>query len=522
MASRTRNFVRGLGAGYLAIAVNIAYTAASIPLALHYLGKEQFGLWALAQQIAGYLVLLDLGVSSAVSRFIADHKDDVKSDSYGSLLLAGAIVFAIQGVLISIAGAAFSFFAPTLFAVPERLAGDFKNVLIIITSLAGFSVAFRTFGAPLWAFQRIDISYGLGSLTLLTSFAALWGGFHLGWGIYSFAFAGIPAAILCPIITFLICWKSGFYPSAVHWGQPNLLLFRKIFSFGQDVVWVSMGSQLVNASQIMILSRVVGLNAAATFAVGTKLFTMGQQFTGRIIESSAPGLTEMFVRGDAARFNLRFDNAVALTTFLATLGASGLVAGNTAVVALWTSGAIRWDPACDALLAGILIATSLTRCLTGLFGLAGNLRPIRYIYFIEGCLFIALAIPTASHFGAVGLLFVALASHLAVTAILSLRASAKILRSVKPMVFSGLASLIITSGVFLLSLWPPNLIANPFAIFLKVPLMVLSAGVSGWFFILTPSLRKEIADRLFLIIQENRKHPPSQVGNSKSSRVPFE
>jgi hypothetical protein len=52
--------------------------------------------------------------------------------------------------------------------------------------------------------------------------------------------------------------------------------------------------------------------------------------------------------------------------------------------------------------------------------------------------------------------------------------------------------------------------------------MVLSAGVSGWFFILTPSLRKEIADRLFLIIQENRKHPPSQVGNSKSSRVPFE
>ena len=139
MASRTYNFFRGLGAGYFAIAVNIAYTAASIPLALHYLGKEQFGLWALAQQIAGYLMLLDLGVSSAVSRFIADCKDDVNGGGYGSLLLAGAIVFAIQGVLIAIVGVAFSFFAPALFAVPDHLASDFTNVLIIITSLAGLS-----------------------------------------------------------------------------------------------------------------------------------------------------------------------------------------------------------------------------------------------------------------------------------------------------------------------------------------------------------------------------------------------
>jgi O-antigen/teichoic acid export membrane protein len=521
MSSRTHNFVRGLGAGYLAIAVNIAYTAASIPLALHYLGEEQFGLWALAQQITGYLMLLDLGVSSAVSRFIADLKDDVNSGSYGSLLLAGAIVFATQGVLIAIAGAAFSFFAPVLFAVPEELAGDFTNVLTIITSLAGVSVTLRTLGAPLWAFQRIDVSYGLGSFTLFTSFATLWAGFHLGWGIYSFALAGVPAAILCPIITFLICWKSGHYPSTGHWGRPNLLLFRKIFSFGQDVVWVAIGSQLVNASQIMILSRVVGLNAAATFAIGTKLFIMGQQFTGRIIESSAPGLTEMFVRGDSARFNLRFDNVVALTTFLATLGASGLIAGNTAVVALWTSGAIHWNLACDALLAGILIATSLTRCLISAFGLAGNLRPIRHIYFIEGCVFIALAIPAAAYFGAVGLLFVALATHLAVTAILSLRASSKILKSVKPMVFPGLASLLITSGVFLLSLWRPALLANPLVLLLKVPLLVLGGGVGGWFFILTPSLRKEIADRFFHIVQL-KKLPLDQEGNVKARRAPFE
>lgn len=491
MASRTRNFLRGLGAGYVAIAVNIGYTAASIPLALHYLGKEQFGLWALAQQIAGYLMLLDLGVSSAVSRFIADRKDDVNGGGYGSLLFTGAIVFAIQGFLIAISGVAFSFFAPALFAVPDHLSSDFTNVLIIVTSLAGLSVALRTLGAPLWAFQRMDVTYGLGSLTLLTSFAALWSGFHLGWGIYSFALAGIPAAILTPIITFLICWKSGFYPSPGHWGRPNLLHFRKIFSFGQDVVWVAMGSQLVNASQIMILSRVLGLNAAATFAIGTKLLTMSQQLTGRIIESAAPGLTEMFVRGDTTRFNLRFSNIISVTAFLATVGAAALITGNNSFVSFWTSGAVHWNLTCDGLLAGLLISTSITRCLITVFGLMHGYRPVRHIYPLEGCVYIAVAIPAAAHYGIIGVLLASLITHLAVTGVLSFCATRKVLGLVKNIIRPFVAATTIAAAAFILCLALGRMGFSPNSMLFFGGIVILLSAVSGWFCVFPASLRTD-------------------------------
>ena len=496
MASRTHNFIRGLGAGYLATAINIAYTAASIPLALHYLGKEQFGLWALAQQIMGYLMLLDLGVSSAVSRFIADRKDDVNGGGYGSLLLTGAIVFAIQGVLIAIAGVAFSFFAPALFAVPDHLASDFTNVLIIITSLAGLSVALRTLGAPLWAFQRMDVSYGLGSLTLLTSFASLWGGFHLGWGIYSFALAGIPAAILTPIITFLICWKSNFYPCAGHWGRPNLLLFRKIFSFGQDVVWVAMGSQLVNASQIMILSRVLGLNAAATFAIGTKLLTMSQQLTGRIIESAAPGLTEMFVRGDTTRFNLRFSNIISVTAFVATVGAAALITGNTSFVSFWTSGAVHWNPAYDGLLAGLLLSTSITRCLITVFGLMHGYRPVRHIYILEGCVFVAVAIPAAAHYGITGVLLASLITHLTVTGVLSFCATRKVLGLAKNIIRPLVAATTIAVTVFMLCLALGRMGFFPNSMLFLGGIVIFLSAVSGWFYVFPANLRVDCLAKL--------------------------
>ena len=499
MASRTRNFIRSLGVGYISIAVNIAFTAASVPLALHYLGKEQFGLWALAQQIMGYLILLDLGVSSAVARFVADYKDDVQGGEYGSLLLTGAMVFAVQGVLIAAAGAGFAFFAPFLFAVPEALAADFRNVIIVITFLAGVSVAFRSIEAPLWAFQRIDMAYTMKIITLVLGFASLLIGFNCGWGIYSFAFSGIPSAFLCPAITFLVCSKNGFYPSRGQWGAPKWNVFLRVFSFGKDVFWMSLGSQFVNASQIMIISRTIGLDAAATFAIGTKAFTLFQQFTSKILESSAPALTEMFVRKEVDTLNIRFSNVIAITSFLATLGATVLVAGNTPLVNIWTSGVIHWTLPCDVLLGGLLIMTCATRCLTGLFGIIGNLRPVRHIFFIEGCVFVCAAIPVASHFGIVGVLLTSLITHALITGLLSVRAVTKTNLPMIPifqvfffsLVVFGVASVlrsILISG------------SSPFSqAFAQALLLVIVAVFFGFFLILPKHLRQTVRDKFCLL-----------------------
>ena len=491
MHPRTYNFVRSLGAGYFAIAVNIAYTVASVPLALHYLGKEQFGLWALAQQIMGYLILLDLGVSSAVSRFIADCKDDVNGGGYGSLLLTGAIVFAIQGLIITIVGVAFSFFAPALFAVPEHLSSDFTNVLIIITALAGISVALRTLGAPLWAFQRMDVSYALGSFTLLTSLAALWAGFHLGWGIYSFAVAGIPAAFICPAITIWFCWKSGFYPSTRNWGGPHWPLFRRIFSFGHDVVCLSLGSQLVNASQIMILSRFAGLDAAATFAIGTKAYSMFQQFTGKVIEASLPILTEMFVQGDMDKLNHRFINVVSITAFLATIGAAILLAGNTAIVGFWTSGSIFWSTPYDALLAALLLANSSSRCLISVFGSMLGYRPVRHVYFLEGCVFIALAIPATRFFGIAGILGASLVCHLLITLHLSFKEVNKVLKFSRGIIRPLVSAAVIVGGTAFFSLGHAKTSPLFSPIFINVG-SVCVAIVSAWFCVFSGSLRQDL------------------------------
>ena len=76
--SRSKRFVTNLVSSYATIGINILYTVVSIPLALHYLDKEEFGLWVLVTQMAGYLMLLEFGMSGSVARSLSDHKDEIE------------------------------------------------------------------------------------------------------------------------------------------------------------------------------------------------------------------------------------------------------------------------------------------------------------------------------------------------------------------------------------------------------------------------------------------------------------
>ena len=113
-------------ASCLNVGANIVYALASVPIALHFLDKEMFGLWVLAAQISIYLSLLEIGVSITIYRCLADYKDNINGSKYAEYLGSGAAIFMTQGIIVALAGFAFSFLAPEIFSIPAHLTSDFK------------------------------------------------------------------------------------------------------------------------------------------------------------------------------------------------------------------------------------------------------------------------------------------------------------------------------------------------------------------------------------------------------------
>ena len=437
--NRTRRFISGVASGYVSILCNIAYTAASIPLALHYLSKEEFGLWALAQQIAGYLLMLDLGVSFSLNRLIADQKQEVESAAYQDLLKNGALTFASLGLIMLALGGGFALLAPSLFSIGGSLGEHFSNTLLILTAVNSISFSTRIFAAPLWAFQRMDVANLLSSLSLVVNFAALWLCLKMNLGVYSLALSGALPCFIIPLLTYLFCKKNNFYPLYLFGGSFRFCYLKKLFGFSKDIFELSVGSHVLQASQIIILSRLCGLETAALFAVGTKLYAMITQLVYKIIESSAPGLTEIFISGNISLFRSRLEQLVSLTLFSGFVGALCFFSFNNQFVEIWTRKAFSWPQRNDIFLSFTILFTSFSRWLIGYFGILADYRSVRHLYFVEALAFVVTAVFLVPLFQIKGLLFASAACHAFITipfSFVSFRKATGLSQSFRPFAIS--------------------------------------------------------------------------------------
>ncbi len=505
--SRSKRFITGLLSSYAAIGINILTTLASVPLALHYLDKEEFGLWALVTQISGYLILLELGMSGSVARTLADHKDDIKTGVYGSILKTGGRVFVIQGCAIVIFGMMIAWMAPSLLALPERLHPSFTILMVLQAMLTGLRLALGILSTPLWSHQRLDISNIASSVGLVISIITLWVGFHLGWHLYSLVVATATSTISGTCIAYIACNKLKLYPPRKYRGEYDPIIFKELFHFGSGLFLMNLGAQLTSASQVIVISRILGIESAAIWSIATKVFSMAQQFVLRIFDSSSGGLAEMIVRKEFTQLQKRFRDVLSITAVMAVTSSAGIALMNGPFIELWTAGKVTWAPWNNYLLACVLFTTTVTRCHVSLTGITKKIHGMKYIYLIEGISFILFSTWLVPRLELCGLLISALLCNFVITGIFGNWRTADYFGisfiEVSRWILRPFIILLSLAGIFFISSLPELSNKSAFYNFitggsifslLVVPLI--------WFFGISPEIRNEIQYIITNIIQK--------------------
>jgi O-antigen/teichoic acid export membrane protein len=403
--SRLKKFTRSILSGYLLQGANVLYTLASVSLALHYLSVKEFGLWTLVTTIANFnLIFMDMGMSGSLSRILIDHKDDRNSPNYGTVIQTGVLVLLVQGCLIGVMGSVISVWLPQWMAVPENFQHIFRLLLIFQCVLLGTTFAGRIFSFILMAHQRYDICNYASMGNFGVSLLVLWLGFEFQMGLYSLFAAFSAGSIFSILFSGWMVWRLGLLPEKKYRGRPSRAAFHELFFFGTDIFLMSIGQQLIAASAVPVISRTLGLEAAAVWGIATKVFTLAQQLVYRIYDFSAGALTEMMVRGETDRFRKRFADVAILTGLAAATVGVMLALGNGSFLKIWTHGRISWHPVNDLLMAISFFVYASLRLPSGLAATTKRIGAMKYIYFLEGAAFVALSLLLAPRLGFAGII----------------------------------------------------------------------------------------------------------------------
>jgi O-antigen/teichoic acid export membrane protein len=244
----------------------------------------------------------------------------------------------------------------------------------------------------LTAHQRIDLVNYSQVLLLMLTLGVLYLGLAHGQGVYSTLWAqavGWVSSVVCSMIWIV---RLRLLPNRGAWGRPNRARFRELFNYGRDIFLCAVGFQLLNASQTLIVTRVLGLEIAAVWSVCTRTYLFLSQTIYRMLDYSAPVLAEMIVRKEIDRLCYRLRSIFTSSVSLAVLTGVIFAGANQPFIRLWTAGKIGWAPLNDILLAISMALVSGARCHIGLAGQSKDIGGMRYIYLVEGAFFVGVSL----------------------------------------------------------------------------------------------------------------------------------
>ena len=309
----------------------------SVPLTLHYLGAERYGLWMTISSVIALLGFADLGMGNGLLNAIAEAngKDDAEAArryvSSGFFLLLG-IAFLI---LIGFGGIYWYVPWPLLFNVHSDLAvkeaGPATAVLVCSFGL----------NMPLGVAQRVQMGYQEGFKNSLWSVGGALVGFS-GVVLAVFVEAGLPWLVLAmaggPLLAQGVNWIHVFaysHPSLV----PSLRAFdwsssRKLAGAGLLFFVLQALALLGSVSDNMVIAQVLGASAVAGYAVTQKLFSItlvAQYFVGPLW----PAFGEAMARKDYGWARRTLNRSLVVSLGLGLMTGVPLCLFGKQIIAVW-------------------------------------------------------------------------------------------------------------------------------------------------------------------------------------------
>lgn len=225
------------GYNLLGTAIPILVSLATVPLYLHLVGLERFGVLSICWLLLGYFGLFDLGLSRAVAQKIAAlGRDD---SGAGSLVFWTA--FWISGVLALLAGAIMlpaAFYGLRYISFDTAgLATEAEAAVPWLALTVPVSLMSGLFTGALMGRERFGlINLGEGLATTLSAVVPLAVAWLVGPDLWLLIAAALGGRILAALLLFAACFRAiPLHPPV----RPQRGLTRELASYGG---WVSVGA----------------------------------------------------------------------------------------------------------------------------------------------------------------------------------------------------------------------------------------------------------------------------------------
>jgi O-antigen/teichoic acid export membrane protein len=395
---------RKLVSGSALRVANIAATALVavliMPFVVHNLGDRLYGIWTLVATFIGYFPLLDLGLSTAVVRYLASALGQADDEQANRVFNTALRIYSGLGAIVLVVTCVLAALAPLFFKSREDASLFSQTIFIVGLSIAVLFPS-RVFSGVLEAHLRFDRVAILDLLTLGLRTTLIVVLLLSGYKVAGLAWATFLASIPSMILTVYFSRKElPFLRFGSKYGGHGTA--RSLFSYSAFSLIAALANVLRFRVDNIVVASFVGLAAVTHYRIGGTLVQYFFLFMNALLGM----FTSVFSRKEGAKdheaIRKTYFFASKISICIASFVAFGMIAWGKPFIARWM-GVQYLDayPVLVALVVGYYLALAQGPAVGLLFGLSRH-KYFALVNSVEGIVNLLLSILLVRRYGIVG------------------------------------------------------------------------------------------------------------------------
>ncbi|NLL23778.1 MAG: oligosaccharide flippase family protein [Tissierellia bacterium] len=388
---------------YVNMALHILMGLVYVPLLLHYLSVEEYGLYQLIGSLVAYLSVMDFGLSGTITRYYSQRLalDDKKGQE--NVLAIAIIIYLGIGVLVVIAGIVMYQLLDTIYgstlSTQEMVSA--KSMMILLVINVALTIPSNVFTSAITSHERFVF------LRLVTIIKSILNPVVvlavLQFKAEALSVVQVQVALNIVVILCNIWYARQRIRIKIQFHDFDKPLIKAMFVFSFFIFLNGIVDQVYWKTGQLILGAVSGTAAVAVFSIAIQLSQFYVQFSTGINSVFLPRLSKLAaISEDMREINTMFIKVGRIQYSLLGLIFTGFILFGRRFLSLWVGEALS-----EAYRMTLVIMIPLTIPLIQNLGIlilqAKNKHAFRSIvYAIIAVVNVAISIPLAKRYGGLG------------------------------------------------------------------------------------------------------------------------
>jgi O-antigen/teichoic acid export membrane protein len=371
------------------------------PFILHRLGPVNYGLWALVGSVVAYGSLLDLGITGAVIKYVAEYHAKGQIAQARNLVATALWLYSALGLITIVISAAIAPAFPYIFNVPPDERWTASQLVLLMGLGIGVSIPCAAPISVLKGLQRFDLANAVSVTAVLLSAAGIAVVLLLGGGVLGLATVGIFVTLIMPLPSIWLI-KRIAPELQFGWRGVSHQLVRPVLSFASSLFLMNIAGHLQTKSGGMVIGAFLPLSAVTPYAIAGRLSEVAQILTDQFMKVILPLASALHAADDRTRMRSLYITSTRLTLAILLPVACILIVLARSILTVWLGTEYESY-------AHLLVILTCASCIDAsqwpagavLQGMARH-RPLAFMWFGAALANVALSIVLVTHFGLTG------------------------------------------------------------------------------------------------------------------------